>query len=209
MTLTVQTEKSSLKDSLRQQTLRAAKQHKASWVELGQYLHTVFKDKHYRDWGFMSFEAYCMKELGIKQATASKLLKSYHFLEKEEPRLADARLSDEAGPKLFPSYESVNLLRLAKENKKLTPHDYADLREAVVEEAKEPKEIRAQVKKILSEREEKDPREVKRNRRNSLIKRLASLLLSAHREFQSERLLPGSILKQLAELARELEGQIE
>ena len=56
-------------------------------------------DKHFRTWNYLSFDTYCFKELGIRQTTASKLLKSYSFIEKEEPRLASAAFSEEE--KLF------------------------------------------------------------------------------------------------------------
>src|SRR5487761_2441298 len=71
-------------ESLRYQVLDAAKSFKSSWIQLGQFLFTVYKDKLYRDWAYQTFEAYCAKEIGIRQNTAIKLLKSYSFLEKEE-----------------------------------------------------------------------------------------------------------------------------
>lgn len=201
--------KDALAEAIRKKTLEAARQHKASWIELGQYLNSIYKDKHYKEWGFLSFEAYCMRELSIKQQTASKLIKSYSFLEKEEPRLAKPDFSEQASPKKLPDYEAVNLLRLAKENEKITPRDYAELREAVLESAREPKEVRSQVKKILEARDDKDPAEVRQTRRNGLIKRLVTMLLSARREFESENLLPGSVLREMTALAEKLEGQIE
>jgi len=204
-----QTLKDPLTESLRTQAVDAAKRHKASWIELGRYLNSIYRDKHYREWGFLSFEAYCVKELSIKQTTASKLLKSYGFLEKEEPRLVSAQMSEKGAPKEFPSYEAVNLLRLAKENGNLTPHDYAEIREAVMESGREPKEVRAQVKQILSEREKKDPEAEKRIRRNSLVKRLVSLLVMARTEFAEEKLIPDYLLKQMADLAAKLKDQIE
>src|SRR3989338_8674077 len=88
------------KESLRQKTQEAAKRHKASWIELGQFLLTIHKDKLYKEWGYLVFETYCKKELGIKETTAAKLLKSYSFLEKEEPTLASAeRFMEEDAPK--------------------------------------------------------------------------------------------------------------
>ncbi len=207
--MALDTKKDALAESIRKKTLEAARHHKASWIELGQYLNAIYRDKHYKEWGFLSFEAYCMRELAIKQQTASKLIKSYSFLEKEEPRLAKPDFADEASPKKLPSYEAVNLLRLAKENESITPRDYAELREAVIEGAREPKEVRLQVRKILEGREDKDPAEARRTRRNGLIRRLVALLNSAKREFGSEGFLPGSILKELAALAEKLEGQIE
>ncbi len=198
------------KESLRQKTLEAAKRHKASWIELGQFLFTIHKDKLFKEWGYLVFETYCKKELGIKETTAAKLLKSYSFLEKEEPTLAStARFMEEDAPKAVPHYESVNLLRLAKENKNLTSGDFADLRESVIQYAQEPKEVRAQVKKFLSDREIKDPAEVRRSRRNAAIKRLVTLLSSTKRQLESEGLLPGYIIKQITELASKLEDQIE
>ncbi|MBU3759573.1 MAG: hypothetical protein FGM27_06540, partial [Candidatus Omnitrophica bacterium] len=51
-------------DALRQKTIETAKRHKASWIELGQYLFTIHRDKAFKSWGFLSFETYCVKELG-------------------------------------------------------------------------------------------------------------------------------------------------
>ncbi|HNV86479.1 MAG TPA: hypothetical protein PKL97_05885 [Candidatus Omnitrophota bacterium] len=204
-----QSVKDPLSEALRNQAVDAAKRHKASWIELGRFLHSIYRDKHYREWGYLSFEAYCVKELSIKQVTASKLLKSYGFLEKEEPRLVSPQMVEKGAPKEFPDYEAVNLLRLAKENASLTPHDYAELREAVIQTGKEPKEVRAQVKQILAERDPKDPEEEKRARRNALVKRLISLLAAAKTESADGKLLPDYLLKQMTDLAVKLQAQIE
>ncbi len=197
-------------DVLRQKTLETAKRHKASWIELGQYLFSIHKDKLYKAWSFLSFETYCVKELGMKQMTATKLLKSYYFLEREEPRLADPGLienSDVAAK--VPNFESVNLLRLVKENEKLPPQDYAKVREAVIEKASEPKEVRAQVKKLLSAHENKDAGEIRQERRNAAIKRVISVISGAKRELEHEKLLPEYLIKQMNELVSKLQDQIE
>jgi hypothetical protein len=196
-------------ETLRGKTLDAAKQHKASWIELGQYLFSIQKDKLYRDWGYLSFETYCSKELSIKEQTASKLLKSYSFLEREEPRLAAANFAEDETPKNVPNYESVNVLRLAKENKKLPAEDFADLRDAVINEGKEPKEVRAQMVRMLSAREVKDPADVRKQRRNAAIKRMITVLSNSKRELESEGLLPDYLSKQIADLASKLQDQIE
>ncbi len=196
-------------DLLREKAIEAAKKHKASWIELGQYLFSIYKDKHYRTWGYLSFEAYCIKDLNMKQTTASKLLKSYSFLEKEEPRLVSGRLEKDESPKAVPNYEAVNLLRLARDNKNITPQEYAGLREAVLEDGKEPKEIRSQVQKILETKEDKDPEDVNRQKRNSSIRRLVTMLQTVKREFENAKLLPGFLLKQIGELAQKLEDQLE
>ena len=73
------------KESIRYRILNSAKNFKTSWIDLGQSLYSVWKDKLYKEWGYMTFEAYTAKEIGIKKPTAIKLLKSYYFLEREEP----------------------------------------------------------------------------------------------------------------------------
>jgi len=195
-------------ETIRRQTLDAAKQYKASWIELGRYLYTIYKDKHYKSWGFLSFEAYCIKELSMKQTTAAKLLKSYFFLEKEEPRMVSKEYLEDETPKKVPDYESVNLLRLAKENKSITSNDYADLRDAVINDAKEPKEFRAQVKKVIESKDTRDEKVVRMEKRNTQLKRLLTLLSQVKREFSSENLLPAYLIKQIDELSFKLQDQL-
>ena len=100
-------------DPIRRRMLECAKNFKTSWIDLGQSLYSVWKDKLYKDWGYMTFEAYTAKEIGIKKQTAMKLLKSYYFLEKEEPVMLDKERAEGASPAALPNYESVNVLRLA------------------------------------------------------------------------------------------------
>jgi len=198
------------KDSLREKTLEVVKRHKASWVELGQYLYSIYHDKIYKDWGFISFEAYAWKELRLKQPTAMKLLKSYYFLEKEEPKVLNESLSPEKSTRQIPNYESVNLLRLAKENKSVAEGDYETLRDAVIEKAIEPKEMRAQVKQIvLEQEEEKNPAEVRKSRRNSTLKRLITFLATAKKELAADNLIPEQLVKQIEALTAKLEDQLE
>lgn len=197
-----------LNETLRESTLEAAKQHKLSWIKLGQYLYTVYKDKHYRNWGFLNFETYCAKELRIKQTTASKLLKSYYFLEKSKPDLVKAD-SESSAHKQAPNFESVNMFRLAQNNKKLTSQDVREIEKAVFDQEKEPKEIRAQMKRMLSERDDRNPKEIKQERRNSTIKRLISTLMNAEKELKNGNLLPGYLLDQIGELVVKLEDQLE
>ncbi len=39
-------------ETLREKTAETAKRHKASWIQLGQYLFSIHKDKLYKAWGF-------------------------------------------------------------------------------------------------------------------------------------------------------------
>lgn len=197
-------------DALRSRTVDIAKTHKASWIELGQCLFAVQKDKLFKQWGYLTFEAYCIKELGIKQTTAAKLLKSYYFLEKEEPAVISQESLEDSKPPVIPHYESVNLLRLAKENPKIQAEEFGDLRKAVLSSAKEPKEVRGMVKQILLNHDEaKNPNEVRQARRNAAIKRVIMVLGGAKRELESEGLIPEFLIKQMNDLIAKMQDQIE
>ena len=196
-------------DTLRQKALETSKHYKAFWIELGQYLFSIYKDKHYKDWGYLAFETYCRKELGIKESTAAKLLKSYSFLEKEEPKIIKPDYSEEAAPQSIPHYENVNLLRLAKNNKNIPAEDFADLRKTVLTTDREPKEIRSQIKKIVeANAPREDVEETRKSKRASALKRLITTLNRTKEELASEKLVPAYLLKQIEDLAQKLADQI-
>lgn len=135
--------------SLRYQVLESARDFKSSWIRLGQHLFSVYKDKLYRDWEYLTFEAYCAKEIGIRQNTAVKLLKSYSFLETEEPDFLEKKPIDDRKPREIPSVESVNALRLAKNNTQISEEEYEELRQDVLDEVKEEDEVKKKIRYIL------------------------------------------------------------
>ena len=207
--LKIKTKNMSGNDELRIKTVEIAKQHKASWIQLGQHLFSIYKNKLYKDWGYLAFEAYCRKELSIRETTASKLIKSYSFLEKEEPRVVKPNFMEEETPRKIPDYEAVNLLRLAKNNKNIPTQEFAELRNDVLNEGKEPKEIRAQVKKILETHQSKDAPGIKDQKRGSILRRLIGFLNAAKTQLEEEDLVPNYLLKQIETLAQKLADQLE
>lgn len=116
--------------SERYQVLDTAKRFKSSWVELGDRLHRVSGRSLYREWGYGSFEEYCVQEIRIRKQTAEKLTMAYRFLERQEPEL----LARQVELKPLPDYRSVDLLRQAREEKGFSDEEYAELRRSVVEE---------------------------------------------------------------------------
>lgn len=196
-------------EDLRVETVEIAKKHKASWIQLGQHLFSIYKNKLYKEWGYQAFETYCQKELSIREATASKLIKSYSFLEKEEPRIVKPDYTDGETPKKIPDYEAVNVLRLAKQNKNIPTNEFAELRNDVLNEGKEVKEVRAQVKKILETHAPKDGPEMKEQKRGSILRRLIGFLNSAKTQLEEEDLAPDYLLKQIDALTQKLEDQLE
>ena len=192
--------------TLRHETLEAAKRFKNSWIELGRMLWTVWKEKSFREWGFLTFDAYCAKEVGIRAATAKKLLHSYYFLEKEEPSLL--RKLTEEPPANLPHPDSVNLLRLLEKKQEVSPEGYQRVRSYVLEKGKEPPEVRREVRSLL-ERLETDPAAVRAARRQAMIRRMIGTLKGLKAELASSHMLPKKLLAEVEAVAKKLEESIE
>lgn len=190
--------------SFRYKVLDAAKGFKNSWMELGQYLFTVYKDKLFKEWGYLTFEVYTAKEIGIKQPTAMKLLRSYSFLEKEEPSFLRKSLSDDKPPSEIPSYEAVNTLRLAKSNERVPEKEYASLREEVLENAKEEGEVKKKLRYILKSHAPKPTPEQRESQRETILKRTLQGFRNAKMELQ-EHEFPNKLIKQIDEVIDILE----
>lgn len=192
--------------TLRYETLQAAKRFKSSWVELGRMLWTVFSEKKYREWRYLTFEAYCSKEIGIRTATAKKLLHSYYFLEKEEPTVLK-RLTEES-PANLPSAEAVNLLRLLSKRQEVSPDGYQKVRSFVLEKGEEAPFVRQQVRSILQEAGP-DPEAARDARRGAALRRMIGTLKAIRQELEAANLLPKKLLNEIESLARKLEQAID
>ena len=201
-------------NSMRHKILQSAKNFKVSWIELGQSLYTVYRDKLYREWGYTTFEAYTAKEIGVKKTTALKLLKSYYFLEREEPvylqkEQAAAASTEPSDVASVPNYESVNLLRLAKNKKALDEDEYRDLKKQIFESGKDAGEVRKSLTSMMRQREELEPEEARRKKKTAVLKRLVSTLRTLKTDIEHSKMLPMSLLKETASLIAKIEAQIE
>lgn len=194
---------------VRQHVLETARDFKSSWIELGRALYSVHKDKLYKEWGFATFEAYTSKEIGIRNQTAMKLLRSYFFLEKEEPGYLKAEPGPEAAPAKIPSYESVNVLRLAKNNKGLDNDDYENLKKGVFQEGKDALEVKKDLTSLIRERKELDPEEAREEKRAIVIRRCLSTLKSLKMELESTKMLPASLTRDIAALIKRVEEEMD
>ena len=195
-------------DSLRYKVLESAKNFKTSWIELGGALYSVWKDRAYKEWGYLSFDAYTQKEIGIKKPTAMKLLKSYYFLEKEEPVYLEKERSLPEDAASLPSYESVNMLRLAKDGKRLDSNDYQRFKKDVLERGKEPGQLRKDLTTLMRQREELDPDEARQRRKIAVIKRIVASLKTLKTEMEAQKLLPAPLVKEISLLINKLETEI-
>jgi hypothetical protein len=121
-------------ESPRFRVLSAARQFKACWVDLGERLTEVRESNAFTQWGYTSFEAYCRRELHIKQDTANKLTRSFAFLRDHEPNVLEKRDSRD-----LPPLDVVDLLSQAKERTKVSDDAFDTIREQLFDpEAKPP-----------------------------------------------------------------------
>ncbi len=196
--------------SMRYKVLQSAKSFKTSWVELGQALYTVWKDKLYREWGYNTFDAYTAKEVSIRKQTALKLLRSYSFLEKEEPGYLKSDISDEETPAgAIPTFEAVDALRQAKNNKNLDQADYSRIRKYVLHDGKDAKEVKKDLTQLIRQREELEPEEAREKKRNTILKRFVSSLRSVVEELKVMKLLPVDDIREAEALVKKVEREIQ
>jgi len=193
--------------SLRDLAITTAKDFKNSWIELGRVLFSIWRDKHYKEWGYQQFDTYVTKEIGIRKATSLKLLRSYYFLEKEEPAYLQQDYLQGTDPAKVPSYEAIDVLRRAKE-KNLDRQDYQKLREDIFVKGKDSKEIRKDLTTLIREREEYDPEEAWQRKKQTNIKRFIGTLKSLKREMEDTKLLPDKIAREVNSLIAKLEEQL-
>ncbi|MFA5339902.1 MAG: hypothetical protein WC317_07140 [Candidatus Omnitrophota bacterium] len=195
--------------SIRYRVLQNVINFKTSWIELGQSLYSVWKDKLYRDWGYLTFEAYASKEVGVRKDTVMKLLKSYYFLEKEEPQyLRKKEAADPSGAASMPSYESVNLLRLAKNKKEIGESDYESLKKNVFERGRDVRDVRKDLTALMRQREEADPQEARKMRKEAAVKRVVATLKALKNDIEISKLLPAGTIKDIRDLIEKLEEEI-
>lgn len=194
--------------SIRYQVLENVKRFKTSWIDLGQSLYSVWKDKLYRDWGYLTFEAYTSKEIGIRKDTAMKLLRSYYFLEKEEPGYLKRETGDPSEAATLPSYEAVNLLRMAKNKKEIGEDDYGSLRKKILEKGSDVREVRKDLTALIRERQEIDPQEARKNRKAAAVRRVVTTLKALKNDIEVSKLLSVSTIKDINDLIGKLEKEI-
>lgn len=193
--------------SVRWQTLESCRRFKTSWIEFGQALFAVHRDKAWREWGYLDFDAYCAKELGLKKPTALKLLKSYSFLETEEPKFLQTAAETGENRK-YPDLESVNLLRLVKSRKSLAEGDYEKVKRDVFDDAKDASDVRKEVRFLIAD-SGKPPAEARADRRTAYLKRLMRTIEDATREGRAARFLPGPLLDELDHFKDKVERELK
>lgn len=194
-------------EALRQEILIHAKDFKTSWIALGQALYQVWRDKLFHGWGFEEFEHYIVQELGIRKQTAMKLVKTYFFVEQEEPTYLQEEYRDSREATVVPSHEALDVLRKAKQKKEITRDDYAKLRKNVFEKGKHEGLVRKELTALIKERKEVDPDEEREKRNEASVKRVLTALRAFKKDMETLKLVPQEIVNEAEFLIKKIERE--
>lgn len=194
--------------SIRYHVLESAKNFKTSWIELGRSLYSVWKDKLYKDWGYGSFDIYTAREIGIRKQTAVKLLRSYYFLEKEEPQLLNQEHARDLKPTQMPSYEAIDVLRQAKNKKIIDEEDYSNLKKDVFEKSRDYREVKKDLTALIRQRQELEPEEAWEKKRTATLRRLLGTLKALRQEAADSKILSAPLLKEAGDLIKKIEAEL-
>lgn len=196
-------------DSVRDLIIESAKDFKTSWVNLGQSLYSVWKDKMYRMWGYEKFENYVEQEVGLKKQLSMKLLKAYIFLEQNEPAYLKKEFKEERQAVNVPNYDGIDVLRQAKSSKDLTKDEYIKIKKDVFDKGKNVSEVKKELTSLMRERKQIDPEEERDNRNKASIKKLINALNMFSSDMETLKLLPNNILEDAKQLLDRLQSEVE
>lgn len=180
--------------SFRQTVLLAARRFKSSWVEFGKLLSKVRNDGSFQEWGYPTFETYCLSELRIKKQTADKLTRNFGFLEKHEPQVMRTPELAEAAP----AFEVVEVLAQAEERGQLSAQEYKSIRDSIWNQEKPTSELRKELVEKFPAPEVKTDSTGELKKLWATSKRLAA-------ELHSNRKVPAAIRERADALASDLE----
>ncbi len=192
----VAAEKVSMPSGLRDVVRDAARRFKSNWVELGKLLVKVRDEALFTEWGYASFDAYCAKELHIRKATADKLVKSFSFLTKHEPR---AVVESEDLPQRAPAFEVVEVLAGAEDRGQLSAEEYRSIRDAIWDPERPAAEVRRELDGRFPRPAPQPPPP------NVQLKRLSGLAHKLAAELKACRQIPSGVAERAAALADDVE----
>lgn len=173
----------------------AAKRFKSSWVELGKLLSQVRHEGLFHEWGYPSFESYCLAELRIKKQTAEKLTRNFGFLEKHEPQ---AMKSPDVA-EVAPAFELVEVLAQAEERGQLSAAEYKSIRDSIWNQERPTSELRRDLTERFPAPASQEDSAAELKRLWGQAKRLAA-------ELRANRKIPGEIKEKADAVANDLEA---
>lgn len=191
-------------DDVRSHVLEMTRNFKNSWRNLAQALHIVWSQKLYRHWDYDTFDQYTAKEVCIRKNTAIKLIRSYMFLEREEPTYFEHLRDDEESRKIMPSLEAVGALQRAK--KALAEEDYQKVRKDLLEVGRDPQEVKKDLTVlIMKRRNDLSPQDQRTHSRKVAINHFLSTLRQFKNQIDTLKILPGVVGDDIEALIKKIE----
>jgi len=194
-------------ENLRAHIARHAKDFKLSWIQLGQGLYSVWRDKLYQSWEYEKFEDYVVRELGLKKPLALKLVKTYFFVEQDEPVYLKKEFAEARDTSVIPGYESLDVLRKARGHKELTREDYTKLRRDIFEKGREASLVRKDLTAMIRERKNIDPKQAREERHEQSVRRLMAALRTFKKDMEALKSADPQIVHEAEELLERLESR--
>ncbi|MBF0122150.1 MAG: hypothetical protein HQL21_01925 [Candidatus Omnitrophica bacterium] len=194
---------------LRERAQEGAKDFKTAWLSFAQSLFAIHRDKLYEYWGYEKFDHYAERELGFKKSMALKLVKTYCFVEQQEPQYLQDSFVDERDASALPEMDAIHVLRLAKGKKEITRQDYSELRRQVFDKGRSAGLVRQDLVVLMKERKKVDPDEERERRNTAAVRKLLNAIRSFKKDAESLKLIKADLVKKAEELFRELEAEIE
>lgn len=185
------------------------KEFKTSWLQFSQALYSIHQDRLYEYWGYEKFEHYVERELGLKKSMAIKLVKTYAFVEQQEPSYLRKEFLTDREAKTIPDMDAISVLRLAKNKKEITKNDYQELRKKVFDQGRSAGLVRKDLTTMMRERQTVDPQEERERRHEAMIRRLLNAIRSFKKDAASLKLVKADLVQKAEALFYELESEID
>ncbi len=164
-------------DPERVDVLAKARSFKRSWIDLAEALARTHDRESWSRWGFADFETYCRRELHITAATAQKLLGSYRFLRKSEPKVIERAARDPEAP--IPSPQAVDFVARATERAAADDDTMTEIRRAAFDEGASAPSLSRRYKEVAFPVSDEERRSKVRQQITQAARRLADLLADA------------------------------
>ncbi|MBD3246010.1 MAG: hypothetical protein GF333_03270 [Candidatus Omnitrophica bacterium] len=192
---------------VREEVARNTRNFRNSWRNLAKVLGVVWQRKLYREWGYETFDQYTAQEVAIRKHTAMKLIRSYNFLQKEEPECLKHDERTESTPAAAPTLEAVHTLRMAKQ--KLDGEGYQRVKRELFDQNRSPAEVKKDLTMVMKQRREVDPETERGRKRHVIIKRFLGSLEGFMRDAELLEILPDPVAEELRRAKRSLAGLLE
>ena len=181
--------------------MSAARRFKAGWAELGRLLVEVRDSGAFSEWGYPSFEAYCSTELHIRKQTAEKLLRSFTFLSRREPKVFSERARNtNEEPLEAPAFEVVEVLADADQRGQLSDAEYRRIRDSIWNPDRPASDLRRELAERFPKPEPPPPSD------EVQLRRLAHTTRKLAQDLKASRAIPRGLAERARALAEELEA---